>query len=87
MAEEYNLSSDVKCSHEACDRTLKNNAWKKIKASDWFFQKNGDSWCPDHHPEWVASWRANKQSAAESPEWIIETDSRGNVLRARTRNG
>lgn len=28
----------------------------------WFHQRNGDSWCPTHIPEWVvAEWRAKKK--------------------------
>lgn len=47
------------CSREGCDKTVRAHAWGKIKAEDWFFQKDGHQWCPAHHPEWVASWRAS----------------------------
>lgn len=27
----------------------------------WFLMKNGKAYCPQHIPEWVESWRANKE--------------------------
>lgn len=53
---------EIRCSHRSCQASIKNHAWGKIKSSDtgWFHQKNGASWCPDHIPAWVASWRASK---------------------------
>lgn len=54
---------DKKCAHEGCDRTFKPHYWGGVKSHDegWFHQKNGDSWCPDHNPEWVAAWRAGQR--------------------------
>lgn len=56
-----------KCSHEGCENEFKAHAWGAIKASSkgWFLQKNGDKWCPDHTPEWLAAWRA-KQGGADN---------------------
>lgn len=54
-------TADIQCSYAGCSATLKNGAWSKIKAN-WFFQKNGDNWCPLHQPEWVSMWRKQKES-------------------------
>ncbi len=53
------------CSEPGCEATVKNHYWGRVKADLWFFQKNGDAWCPDHHPEWVAAWRARKKAREE----------------------
>lgn len=52
----------VKCTQEGCEATFKNHRWGKIKADDWFHQKDGKSYCPKHIPEWVANWRMGKAS-------------------------
>jgi len=57
---------DIGCSQEGCERWIKNNAWAKIKAEEWLFQKDGTAWCPDHLPGWVAEWRARKKARADS---------------------
>lgn len=51
------------CDHPDCSSSMKTHAWGFIKANDagWFIQKNGDCWCPEHIPEWVALWRAKKR--------------------------
>lgn len=54
------------CSFPECDSRIKDHAWGHIKASDWFFQKNGDSWCPEHIPEWVEGWRARQKVATKT---------------------
>ena len=61
-------SPDVQCSQGGCEQSVKGHAWGKIKAEGWFFQMNGDSWCPEHHPEWVAEWRRNKRAAGFSQQ-------------------
>lgn len=35
------------------------NKWESIRMGDagWFFQKNGDSYCPLHVPIWAKKWR------------------------------
>lgn len=53
-------TADVECAHQDCTATFKGHRWGYIKADDWFHQKDGTSWCPAHHPEWVAGWRARK---------------------------
>lgn len=52
------------CSHDGCDKSFKQHKWGAIGADSegWFMQKNGDSWCPDHNPEWVAEWRAKRNT-------------------------
>lgn len=47
----------VLCDHPGCLARIKNNSWARIK-SEWFFRRDGQAWCPDHFPEWVAEWRA-----------------------------
>jgi hypothetical protein len=54
----------IECSEPDCPRWIKSHAWGKIKAEDWFFEKNGKCWCPDHHPAWVAEWRARQRERA-----------------------
>lgn len=53
-----------KCSHPGCTRTYDNYAWGRVVAGreGWFFQRSGEAWCPDHHPEWVAAWRAQRHA-------------------------
>lgn len=50
----------TKCAEPDCTRTIKNHAWGRIKADNWFQQKDGKVWCPDHRPEWYAAWRARQ---------------------------
>jgi hypothetical protein len=41
-----------------CENKVKNHAWGRIKATDWFFSKSEDkAYCPEHIPEWVKRWR------------------------------
>lgn len=28
-------------------------------------QRNGDAWCPDHTPDWVAEWRIKRKAKEE----------------------
>lgn len=37
--------------------------WDIIRAGEagWFFQKNGDTYCPKHNPPWVKEWRERKE--------------------------
>lgn len=60
MAEGFDVGYRV-CSHKDCDHQVKNHAWGMIKADGWLFQKNGDSWCPDHLPDWYAGWSRKKK--------------------------
>jgi hypothetical protein len=51
-----------KCSREGCEKTYPVHRWGAIRAGadGWFLQRNGDAWCPEHHPEWVAEWRTRQ---------------------------
>jgi len=55
----------IKCAEPECEHTIKSHAWSVIKNDGWFHQWSGNSWCPDHHPEWVAEWRAKKEAQAK----------------------
>jgi hypothetical protein len=50
--------SVITCS--CCDRTVANHRWGKIKATGWFFAKDGTAYCPEHVPEWVQKWRETR---------------------------
>lgn len=52
----------VGCAHPGCAARIKNHYWGKVK-SNWFQQKDGKSFCPEHTPAWVAAWRAKKAQA------------------------
>lgn len=51
----------IACAHPDCTNEMPSNAWAVIKTEGWFHQKDGNSWCPEHTPEWVAEWRAKKE--------------------------
>lgn len=51
------------CKNEECTESFDSGSrWDDQRASNlgWFFQRNGDVWCPEHTPDWVAEWRARK---------------------------
>jgi hypothetical protein len=51
----------LECAAHGCKATIPNHQWGKIRdGADWFQQKDGTVWCPDHTPTWVAAWRAGK---------------------------
>ena len=55
------------CAEPLCENKIEDHAWGYIKSSGengWFHQFNGDSWCPEHIPEWVAGWRERKNRNA-----------------------
>jgi hypothetical protein len=56
------------CAHSGCDATFKDHHWGHIEAGNkgWFFQKNGDRWCPRHVPDWVEGWRAQRSGSVPS---------------------
>lgn len=57
------------CDHlTGCKARYKTHHWGKKEAAreGWFFQKNGDAFCPKHVPEWVEEWRARQQAKKES---------------------
>lgn len=35
-------------------------AIEPMPGDGWFHKKDGDSWCPEHIPAWVAAWRAKR---------------------------
>lgn len=47
----------IYCDYPECEEAIKNHRWGKTKATGWFFQKNGKSYCPKHVPAWVKKWR------------------------------
>lgn len=57
---DHRRAPDEHCSHAGCTATIPGHAWGRIK-SDWFFQKDGRQFCPEHTPDWVAMWRARKR--------------------------
>lgn len=55
----------AECSEPGCTRTLPDHRWGRIKdGADWFQQRDGTVWCPDHHPAWVEGWRARQRELA-----------------------
>lgn len=61
--EAYDGVQMIACTHEGCTAGgFKDHYWGRVRAHDagWFIQKNGDTWCPEHIPEWVEEWRARK---------------------------
>lgn len=51
----------MKC--KVCPLECKDDKWSRIRAHEagWFEQKNGDVYCPEHKPAWVAKWREQKE--------------------------
>ena len=56
------MTERMKCAE--CEASIPDHAWGRIKASDWFFSKDGKSYCPAHVPEWVEAWRERKRQAS-----------------------
>lgn len=52
-----------RCSHDGCENSFAPHKWGNMEAQrlGWFLQRNGDAWCPDHIPDWVAEWRKKKE--------------------------
>ena len=63
----------VGCSHpDGCLATVKiGSKWDHLRAhtEGWFFTKDGQRYCPDHHPAWVAEWRARKARGEVMEPW------------------
>lgn len=59
------------CAKKGCKASFKDHHWGAVEATDkgWFHQRNGDSWCPEHHPEWVAEWRARRAAGIPPEPW------------------
>jgi hypothetical protein len=51
------------CRHDGCGETRVGNHFEDIRSAKegWFFQRNGEAWCPNHNPEWVIEWRSKKK--------------------------
>ena len=49
------------CAEGGCEASYVPHYWGTVKAEGWFHQRDGKSYCPAHHPEWVAEWRAWKK--------------------------
>lgn len=62
MPERYHIEPK-KCSRDGCTKSYTPHHWgaKRAESEGWFLQKNGDAWCPDHNPDWVAAWRARRK--------------------------
>lgn len=56
------MTEAVRCSDPLCEREYADHKWGRINASKagWFFQTTGETWCPEHMPEWVTAWRERK---------------------------
>lgn len=60
-----------KCAHPGCPKVFRDrHQWDQNEAqkAGWFFQKNGDRWCPEHNPPWVVEWRLKKAMEKEARE-------------------
>lgn len=55
---------EIECCFTYCTATIKSHRWAQIRASDhgWFFGRNGDVFCPEHVPDWVAAWRERRKA-------------------------
>lgn len=45
---------------KVCPTEVKSDKWNSIRAhaNGWYFQKNGDAYCPEHRPSWAPkTWR------------------------------
>lgn len=58
ISEDY---SEIICDGEGCQKRINNNSWTRIK-SNWFFTKEGKTYCPDCTPEWVQHWRNQRKA-------------------------
>lgn len=59
----YANTPDYVCAEPGCNASFPSTyAYAEIKAhkDGWFSQWNGDRWCPEHLPDWLEEWRANK---------------------------
>lgn len=57
-----------RCSRSSCEKSFVPHRWGNSEArfQGWFLQRNGEAWCPDHHPDWVTEWRAKKKAEKEA---------------------
>lgn len=66
MPEPNPQTTYTQCAQPECPESLPDHGWGRIKADNWFQQRNGDIWCPNHRPEWYAAWRARQKKDARS---------------------
>ena len=38
------------CDIPSCDAKIKNHRWARIRATEWYFARNGRAFCPIHRP-------------------------------------
>lgn len=71
MSERSPHVPDKKCAQEGCGRTFRDHQWGATQAhkEGWFHQQNGDSWCPEHNPDWVKEWRAKRAAGIPPQPW------------------
>lgn len=55
----YGSDHPDRCSVEGCTNSVPQGHWAKGR-ENWFFQRNGDNFCPEHIPAWVEGWRKKK---------------------------
>lgn len=51
------------CAEKDCNAWHRNKSrWDAMHANDdgWFFERNGNVWCPRHRPAWLTTWRDGK---------------------------
>ena len=54
------MPKTIKCFEPECTMSFESGGkWDNIRAVDngWFLQKSGETWCPQHTPDWVEKWR------------------------------
>lgn len=62
------MADTVTCSEPGCTRSIPDHRWGRTKNDDWFQQRDGRVWCPDHHPAWVEGWRTRMRETAAALE-------------------
>ena len=58
----YASENPTVCAQPRCTQTVGGSKWDRIRASKagWFFGLDGNAYCPEHVPNWVAEWRAGR---------------------------
>ena len=57
---ESHVTAHYTCDHDGCSETVKSDRWSASRAG-WFVTKDQRSWCAEHIPEWVSTWRQRKK--------------------------
>lgn len=60
----YHTTLPKKCTRQDCPKSYLPHRWGNLRSANegWFHQRTGESWCPDHTPDWVAKWREDKKA-------------------------